>query len=330
MKKIFFAALVLLSIAPAGAQMTEQLTATLRQGDKTTVFYGNDGLKSALDAAAEGAEITLSSGTFNNPGGIVVNNINIYGQGFLNDDATGIPKTSVLGDLQIGAEGVAAENISIEGIWIVSNLKFMEGSKNIQMVKCRANLVYLSGNAENVVLRQMYISNSIDGVNFTAAGMLVQNSYIADGFKRFSSSSSVLADHCVAYIRDYYNDRAAVTMSNCITWGTPSKWGSVFYNCSLEEQQLDGRTYMNCYHGVIGGDLFSDANNCTWADNRTWELKEPETYVGNDGTQIGLLGGRYSLGDKVPGVPRIVKSEIDDYTNAEGKLHLNIQAEARP
>ena len=55
----------------------------------------------------------------------------------------------------------------------------------------------------------------------------------------------------------------------------------------------------------------------------------PDSFIGNDGTQIGMLGGQYPF-EKIPGVPRIIKSEVDGATNAEGQLHLNIQAEARP
>ena len=333
MKKIIFAALVLLSIAPAGAQMTEQLTATLRQGDNTTVFYGKDAFKSAYEAAESGAEITLSSGAFNNPGRIITSNISIYCQGYLNDETTGIAKTSVLDDFLIGtaeAEAEPTENIYMEGIWMNGSLYLSEnGVKNIQVVKCRTGNAQFFADAENVVFRQMYFTGSIHARGFTIAGLLVQNSYLPNGFQKFSSSSSVMADHCCVFIRDYYNDRSAVTMSNCITWGANSCVGSVFYNCSLEEGELADRTYVNCYNGVSAGSLFSDQENINWDDARTWELKDPTTYMGNDGTQIGMLGGQYPF-EKIPGVPRIIKSEVDGATNAEGQLHLNIQAEARP
>jgi hypothetical protein len=54
-----------------------------------------------------------------------------------------------------------------------------------------------------------------------------------------------------------------------------------------------------------------------------------DTYMGNDGTVVGLHGGTYGW-DKIPSTPRIISSTIDSKTSADGKLKVNIKAVARP
>lgn len=70
MKKLFLSIIALATSTVGYAQVTEQLTATLQSGTATKVFYGNDGLKTAIAEAATNDIITLSSGVFNNPGAV--------------------------------------------------------------------------------------------------------------------------------------------------------------------------------------------------------------------------------------------------------------------
>ena len=66
----------------------------------------------------------------------------------------------------------------------------------------------------------------------------------------------------------------------------------------------------------------------TYAANKTFALKYPDKYLGEDGSQIGLYGGLYPW-NKIPSTPRIIASEIDAKTSAEGKLKVNITVEAQ-
>ena len=86
----------------------------------------------------------------------------------------------------------------------------------------------------------------------------------------------------------------------------------------------DGTTTENIYNVGDISQVFADAENGDYSDERTWELKQPDVWIGTDGTQIGIHGG---IGwSKVPRTPVIKSLEL----NVEGtQLRINYEAEAR-
>lgn len=72
----------------------------------------------------------------------------------------------------------------------------------------------------------------------------------------------------------------------------------------------------------------ADGEDGTYAEDKTFELKYPKKYVGTDGTEIGLHGGNYPW-NKIPCTPRIMESDIDTKTSADGKLKVSIKVEAQ-
>ena len=58
MKKSFFLAVALSAMSAVNAQVvSDAISATLKKGDTTTVYYGTDALKTAMDNAADGSII---------------------------------------------------------------------------------------------------------------------------------------------------------------------------------------------------------------------------------------------------------------------------------
>jgi hypothetical protein len=76
---------------------------------------------------------------------------------------------------------------------------------------------------------------------------------------------------------------------------------------------------------VGGSNVFKDADNADYTTDRTFELKSPETYIGNDGTQVGVHGGAYPW-NKAPSTP-VVKN-LDAKVNGIS-LGVTYQAEVR-
>ena len=67
--------------------------------------------------------------------------------------------------------------------------------------------------------------------------------------------------------------------------------------------------------------LFADVESEDYSETRTFELKDPDTYVGTDGTPIGPSGG---FGwDKVP-----TKPSIKNLTTTVAESNLNVTYEA--
>ena len=76
---------------------------------------------------------------------------------------------------------------------------------------------------------------------------------------------------------------------------------------------------INCY-AVDIRDIFTDAENANYSETRTFEIKNPETWIATDETEIGIRPGW----SKVPGIPVVNSLQL----NVEGKT-LNVTYDAK-
>lgn len=338
MKKILVSFIALVGALTASAQVTEQLTATLQSGATTTVFYGNDGLKSAIAAAVNNDIITLSSGVFNNPG-TIAKPVKIYGAGFEDDAATGVKLTRVEGTLTLSNEEKLLDGFYIEGVWINGDINSgnQTAMNNLKVVKCRLGHVTFNAETSQVILRQNYIQGNVGtGNSAKVTGLMLQNCYInGEISSTFNSESGIVVDHCILTARDgsssdWYHGPWYYTNTVINRFIRP---GGVCYNCIGAQHFIERcGTFANCYYNYVNwATLFGDEqNNLDYLKNgepRSFTIAD--TYVGTDGTVVGLNGGTYKW-DKIPSTPRIISSVIDSKTSADGKLKVTIKAEARP
>ena len=342
MKKLILSMIALVSSVAGYAQVTEQLTATLQSGETTKVFYGNDGLKSAIAEAADNDIITLSSGVFNNPGNIG-KGVKIYGSGFEDDPATGVKLTRIEGGLNLQNEEKLVDGFSIEGAWINGDINAGNNNDNatvltnLKVVKCRFVSIIFRAESSQIILRQNYISRDVtQSANPKVTGLMIQNCYINGTINRdFNSESGIAVDHCIlAY--NYSTYYGAISYhgpwyyTNTIL-RTYIAEGGVCYNCIGLQGYIERcGTYANCYYdnnwGVLFGDEQDNLDYLKGTEPRSFTIAE--TYLGTDGTVVGLHGGTYGW-DKIPSTPRIISSTIASKVDADGKLKVNIKAEAR-
>ncbi len=344
MKKFFLFTVALLGAITMKAQETDVMSATLQSGETTTVYSGADAFKNALAAAEDGSVITLSSGIFNDPG-VFAKSVKVYGAGFQNDEETGVKSTRVLSGVQIRKddEGKFHDNLRLEGIWFTGGVSIekVEGEilTGLQVVKCHTGGIDFNGATQSTLLLQSYIEGALNGRGQTASNLLVQNCYVAQHVSDFGGASNVLVDHCIlardnsgAYdqyhgpytyrytIIDIYL-KAGATANYCLGYE-----GYFTYKAAA--------TSSNCYYQRNWETLFKDGQGnlrYTLTDTntpRTWEFAEPDKFLGDDGTPVGVTGGDYPW-NPIPSTPRIVSSSIDSKSVA-GKLKVNIKAEARP
>ena len=347
MKHLFSMAVALFMTATSFAQVvSEAISATLQRGESTTVYYGTDALKLALDDAEEGNIITLSSGTFSTPANFN-KSVKIYGAGYEDDTLTGVARTFLAGGISMsGLDGQHPDNFYMEGVWINGdvNINKLEADTLIQgtkFVKCRMGTIRMKNNSDATIFRQCYIYGHIDGSSSIATGFIAQNCYITGRVQWFNTKSAVLVDHCILTAGDshgpylfknsIFTDRwpyldLGATAFNCV--------GSMYY-LSNDNQN----TIVHCYTsysnwGDFLGTIFADGQknlNYTLDDTqipRRWEIANPDVFIGDDGTAVGPAGGDYPW-DKIPSTPRIISSKIGNKT-VGGKLHVTVKAEARP
>ena len=309
MKKILLSIVALCCTVVAGAQSTDQISAILQNGEETTVYYGQDALKSAYTAAQDGGVITLSSGIFNNPGAIS-KNITIYGIGW-EKDTDGVIPTTIKGlDYQTGDDATSLHNIVLEGV-------FVDGTINVRQTdgmivrKSRFNTFNVNGNnAKNITVTQCYGGNVGCG-NVDVYGLTFTNCYLTGRVTNVKVGSLVLFDHCIMTYsnsynwNDYSHSRATYTNSiithrggstDIITAGATAKY-CIFVVDGLNANVLSENNKFN----VDINNIFSDGGTgVDYATDRTFTLADQDTYKGNDNKPIGINDWV-----KIPAIPYV-------------------------
>ena len=328
MKKILVTLMVLCCTCVAWAQ-NDVMTAILQHGDEATSFVGRNALVEAHEAAVDGDQITLSEGSFISP--TITKSISIYGAGFEKDETTGTAVTMLTGVLQVGKEGgETLSNVRLEGLYVNARIDAAMSGRPVEgivITKCYVNGdVRFRATATNVEISKNVITGSVhgDGGN-TAISLQVLNSWIGGNVSGFSVSSSVQADHS-NICGDY---GGAILYTNCvlsngfITSSAIAEGSTVRYCLTNGKIPSSNRLIENCYV-VSTANMFADAGDHNYTPERTFELNQPDVWVGNDGTQVGLHGG--SGWNKVPGTPVVKNLQL----NVEGKtLKVNYEAEVR-
>ncbi len=349
MKKLLLLLFALAGAVSANAQLSDGVSATLIDGDTTKVFYGYDSFRNAYAAAKQtGCTIVLSPGSFSTQE-YINKSIKVYGAGFQPDKTSGVSETRIMGHMKIqDKDGYTPEDVHIEGVYVVGNIYLM-GSNTIndtEIVKCRMDNFLQQAPSYNTIIRQSYITNGIGGEGRVGDSFVVSNCYFriihnfAAGSQLLVANSVLTHDDCIHSVALYEN---CIFSSNYYGGGYRSGSigaGSTCYNNVGWQGCIEcnqNNVYAgNYYEGVWGGKwnaFFADGqDNLNYTDTdgnpRTWELAEPEKYVGTDGTPCGLTGGDFPW-NPIPTLPRIVSTSVDA-KSVPGKLKVNIKAEARP
>lgn len=314
MKKILLSIIALCCTVVAWAQNSSQIvSAILQTGDETKVFYGQSALTNAYNAAENGSVITLTSGLFNSPGNIQ-KSVSIYGVGFEDGISEGVTKTSIGGAINFiaGSDGNNTQNAKLEGVFINGNINVKQ-VENLTIAKCQfTDLIFTGTNVNGVLVRQCYFAN-VNAKNYVLASLTVKNCYMAGYAYDITSDSQVMFDHCIIVDGKYSHACFPASYTNNIithSWGdndnlTGLRYGSYAENNIFTRGAFSSNVIsVNNFFGVNCDALFSDADNIAYNANRKFTLKSPETYVGTDGTPVGVTGGDYPW-YKVPSIPYV-------------------------
>ena len=313
MKKIVLLIFALCYTVVAYAQGTDQISAILQHGDTETIFIGNTGLAKAYEAAVDGDVIILSQGVFE-PMNNMSKALTIYGAGFEDNAETNTATTTINGIFRLGdGSDTEFDGIHIEGVKINGGFGLNSQLKNVTIQRCSiVNNIEFNHNTENVTIRQCYILGHILGQGKLANGLLISNCYITNNINKFSVNSFVHIDHSYMGHMYSYRDREFAqflwtnSIINKLSGDMPSGKAAIVKNCIFfQKNWYDDVNLENCYLLSSIADIFADGENAEYSPTRTFELKDPTTYVGTDGTPIGLSGG--AGWNKVPSNPYVSK-----------------------
>lgn len=330
MKKFLFILFAFCYTIVANAQGTDQLSAVLQHGDEVTVYEGATAFQQAYAAAADGDVIVLSPGTFQKVD-LIEKSLTILGAGFEDNAEANTAVTAFSSFVSIGKADAVIDGIRIEGVKIMGHLYLDYELKNFNVRKCHiAGEVYFNKNIETVTFKQCRIDGSVLGRsgNIVAKGLFLSNCYVNGNARSFSYESVLQIDHC--YVAQYgKNDQAQVLITNSIIGGSSFSSASgiapysTLRNCIIFSGagNFPSTATVETYYKVDLATIFADAENADYSETRTFELKDPNTYQGTDGTPIGPAGGEGW--NKVPAKPSIA-----NFNTSVSGTYLNVTYDA--
>jgi len=336
MKRLFLSLVAGIIATMSFAQSS--LLATLNHEGTVTTYYGAQAFSTALNAAAHGDVITLSSGNFIATN--ITKAVTIRGAGMMMDADKGISPTVISGNFTINIPTDTQEKLTLEGIYHNHIITFIGTLQNLMFLKSRFKIItheHQNGiwtSVKNMNFIHCIVSDELHCPGGSSASLV--NCFVEDPMNYDSSAFEY--QNCVIRFKDYsfnymirnYNS----IFTNCILYGRNSSTSSYDY--------LDASCVAyNCISLNCNGNAFRNIPNSTNKNNVTdvfvsytgnvddselFELTETAktNYKGIDGTEVGIHGGSFPF-DATPSNPQITKCNVASKSTADGKLSVEIE-----
>lgn len=365
MKKIYIALVILITATFCNKiyAQTEVLSATVQQGDKTSIFYGPNAFVEAIKIVKDSTDvINLSSGTFNST--TINKACIIYGAGFERDTVRNVYPT-ILGSIKIKPDLApddegnmvnlkgALDGLHIEGISVTDKCIFEENGGtapdiyNILLRRCYfgdlrfktweqhpspANSCPHNSKIINCIIGELYHHPNAENVG-------VYNCIMGKTavYSNLCYNKDVIIKNCIIFnaynFGCVYKDN--IFISNNIDFYDAQETASFFsHNIATHAdyfKYIDANRNDNNWAGKATIGIFGEDVGNGYDSKYSYKLKEGNAsiYVGSDGKEVGLYGGDYPF-SKIPSNPQILSKEIDVQTTTDGKLKVSVKIEAQP
>lgn len=305
-----------------GVMAQSSLVATLQHGSNIQAFYGEDALSAAHEAAVDGDIITLSIGDFNVCD--ITKAITLRGEG-IGKSKLKSNKGRTFTIPHGSAHSLIIEGLSFDKFSIY--IKGADGTERAILSKCyfyhwQEDLIITNCNATIVQCRFAYGSiRANENANITCSNSKLQ------GIERYSNSNCHFDIQNCILIGGYNIMNSSI--KNCIIEWDGSSWGLDASNTSshcLVRNNCTGfanSTYVDSWEDIIIGNL-RDNNDRAYS---LYQLTETAatTYLGTDGTQVGIYGGMYPY-DETVSYPLVKTLDVIG-THNNGKLNVKINVE---
>ena len=310
MKKLF---LVLIAAAVGTLSVFAQnsLVATLQHGSNIQAFYGDDALSSAHTAAVDGDIITLSTGSFNSCN--ITKAITLRGEGIgktklkNNHITSAIPQGSAYTLMFEGLDFLDI-NVNVSGTdgtekVVLSKCSWGDWNRSVGFNNCNATIVQCRTTGNGSVIAD-------EGTNVTCINSIFY-SVVSNSNSRYD------IQNCVLSVGGLKNS----SIKNCIV--SAGNWSLDASNTSSHCLVKNGSGYANSWD-VDSWDSIIEGG---WDMNGTCHLTETAaaTYLGTDGTQVGIYGGMYPY-DETVSYPLVKTFDVIG-SHKNGKLNIKINVE---
>jgi len=324
MKRLFFLFLHAAFVLALGAQNSQ--IASLYHGGEVKMFYNGNGLKDAYAAAADGDIITLSAGTFASTP-LKGKKVTIRGAGM----EDGPNRTVVTGSFDIEilpTEDNASFPMNIEGIYFNDQIR-LGSISDLSVIKCDVKkLEYLDVGASirNCTFLHCIIKNY--HISFNNAILSFQNCYMGIHYSGGGDSTILNFDNCTIEI-SMGSTLVHAYLTNCLIYGSNI---ANYRSISVYGGDATGCVCVGVNSKIFDG-CSSDSNRIFPAETeflkeggKYFELKDDVAaeWLGNDGTQVGMHGGRIPFDPKTTN-PQITRFDVSSKTTPDGKLAVDIE-----
>lgn len=330
------------------------LLATLSHNGEISAFYGASALASAVNAAENGDVITLSSGQFNAVNISKLITLRGAGMSINTDSINGHEATIIQGAFTINQADSLEGRIVMEGLYFSGAIAYSGNVKNAQFLKCRfasfkantnATIVnssfihcrFYNGYSQNANSNTYFINSIVCNPTSTNTSSNVEfdNCFVKfDGTWGDGNISSPWAGivvnayykNCIVQVCHYYSPTLSVIPSNCTAYNCLGLGNSDLF------KNMSSRNTTNKFASGISSVFKSyavTANNNYIIDVYNFDLTDSAaaTYLGTDGTQVGIYGGNLPY-DENPTIPQITKCNVASKSSADGKLSVDIEVKA--
>jgi hypothetical protein len=342
MKKII---LILIALVFANYIMAQSVI-VLHSTDTTAVFTGNTAFDDAYTLAETGDTLYLSGGGFTAPSGFE-KGLKIFGAGIHPDSTAATYITQISGTVNISN---GADGLYFEGIQFAHNISenFSQVVNDISFVRCKfdAQLDFgYSGTPSTLRTNYAFIQSvfinrlDLDGVTnslitncifnerlyYSNSNSIKNSSFLytpsSASYDVITNSNTNLISNCIFHdsINNYFIDGASNTVQNCVTQHASPGFGST----PIDENNYKGVTLSSIFISLPYEPFsFDDDYHLTTAAETT--------YLGDDGTQVGVYGGLFPLKEGfVPQNPHVSAKTISSGTDENGFLNVDVEVNAQ-
>lgn len=349
MKKILFAMAALFSCINVSYAQTSFI-ATLQHESEFSHYYGAGALTSAYNAAVDGDIITLSPGTFT-WSGTFNKGITLRGAGVEASEKTYISSNVTFASTD-NARETTVEGIRFSNSVDVENNSSGTGQGAIKFIKNIIQSLYAkraSSYSSDKGPAVRFYNNSIYNLYFydyTHPDFLFYNCYVTNPYSsssNFSETTTAFVNCVINWTSTYSSSAYYLNFYNCIF-----NWTYSYYGGSDTSYLLPNTaTCYNCLSinkGQLFRDLVSGGNNWTagnasdvfltyrtsHSEGENFSLTETAkaTYIGTDGTEVGMQGGNYPYSTTVQ-YPVITTFSSDSQTDKNGSLNIEVEVDGK-
>ncbi|MDD2636805.1 MAG: hypothetical protein PHW82_15035 [Bacteroidales bacterium] len=335
--------IVLLLVVISTAISVNAQRVALHSSTGTQYFWGATGLVSAYGASNVGDTIYLPGGSFTPPASFE-KPLFVFGAGHYVDSTLVTGKTFINGDviLKENADGFYMEGLEVNG---KISFTYNASVNDVVIRRCKINSnVEVLGNLTNPSHNISLIGNVIIGtINLSNAQLvLVSNNIIQTGIT--STNENYISNNIFLYrlgsgsYENFRGNNNHILNNIFVTHGsygiTSSGYSGNDFQNNLIAHNSPGyggsASVINSYTGIDQSAIFISQTGTSFTYAHDYHLQNPDTYLGTDGTQVGIYGGTFPYKEgAVPSNPHFQIKNIAPTTDASGDLQIQIQVEAQ-